>query len=429
VRYVLARAAKSSALRLVPDGQRSLIIVLLKALVGKESIVSDRTSKWVPWLLALVVALMPLLTGCDLPQVSAEDRLFLNLSVDFLGDYQLPKQDFKGTRVGGLSGITYDRQRNRFYALSDDRSEFAPARFYTLKLVLDANPDKAPRLEKVAIEAVTTITDESGNPYAKGTIDPEGIALSPLETVFISSEGVTHDGIPPFVREFDLKTGQWKRSLQIPSRYMPDASTDQQTQGIQDNLGFESLTIAASGYGTTATEPFRLFTATESALKQDISTADPTQGSKNRLLHYLVEARRALLVSEHFYQLDPPPNEAIAHGLADLLAIDQGGHFLSLERSFGINGFSVKLFQLAMSNATDTSKIDRLTGLSPNAVAIPKKLLLDLTSLHLPLDNLEGMAIGPRLPDGSHSLLLVSDDNFRPEQVTQFLLFQLNGLG
>src|SRR5579883_3148721 len=33
-----------------------------------------------------------------------------------------------------------------------------------------------------------------------------------------------------------------------------------------------------------------------------------------------------------------------------------GGHFLSLERSFGINGFSVKLFQLAMSNATDTSK-------------------------------------------------------------------------
>ncbi len=82
-----------------------------------------------------------------------------------------------------------------------------------------------------------------------------------------------------------------------------------------------------------------------------------------------------------------------------------------------------------MSNATDTSKIDRLTGLSPNAVAIPKKLLLDLTSLHLPLDNLEGMAIGPRLPDGSHSLLLVSDDNFRPEQVTQFLLFQLNGLG
>jgi hypothetical protein len=80
--------------------------------------VSDRRFNLTSCLLALLLAIMPLLTSCDLPQVSAEDRLFLNLSVDFLGDYQLPKQPFKGTRVGGLSGITYDRQRDRFYAIS-----------------------------------------------------------------------------------------------------------------------------------------------------------------------------------------------------------------------------------------------------------------------------------------------------------------------
>lgn len=386
----------------------------------------DRRFNLTSCLLALMLAIMPLLTGCDLPQVSAEDRLFLNLKLDFLGEYQLPKEDFKGTRVGGLSGLTYNRQRDRFYAISDDRSEFAPARFYTLKLDLDATNVKAPRLKQVAIETVTTITGEDGKPYPKGTIDPEGIALSPLGTVFISSEGVARDGIPPFVREFDLETGQWKRSLQIPKRYIPDAKGDQQTQGVQDNLGFESLTIASSSYGK-AVEPFRLFTATESSLKQDVSPTEPTQGAKNRLLHYMLEARRALLISEHLYQLDPPPNGAIKHGLAELLAIDQGGHFLSLERSFSADGFRIKLFQLATGSATDISAIDSLKGISRGTVAIPKKLLLDLSLLDVPLDNLEGMAIGPRLPDGSRSLLLVSDDNFRDEQVTQFLLFRLLG--
>lgn len=389
---------------------------------------SDQRFNFISCLLALILAIMPLLAGCDLPQVSAEERLFLNLKLDFLSDYQLPKQDFKGTRVGGLSGITYDRQRDRFYALSDDRSEFAPARFYTLKLLLDQANAKAPRIKQVAIETVTTITGEDGKPYPKGTIDPEGIALSPLGTVFISSEGVTRDGVPPFVREFDLKTGKWKRSLQIPKRYSPDAKGDQQTQGVQDNLGFESLTIVAGSYGTTAVEPFRLFTATESSLKQDVSPTEQTQGAKNRLLHYMLEAQRGLLVSEHLYQLAPPPNGAVNHGLTDLLAIDQGGHFLSLERSFGKSGFQVKLFQLATGGATDISLIDSLKGTLRGTVAIPKKLLLDLSLLDVPLDNLEGMAIGPRLPDGSRSLLLVSDDNFREEQVTQFLLLRLKGL-
>ena len=389
---------------------------------------SDRRFNLTSCLLALLLALMPLLTSCDLPQVSAEDRLFLNLSVDFLGDYQLPKQSFKGTRVGGLSGITYDRQRDRFYAISDDRSDFAPARFYTLKLDLDSAKAEALRIKQVAIESVTTIVGEDGKPYPKGTIDPEGIALSPLETVFISSEGVTEDGIPPFVREFDLRTGQWKRSLQIPKRYSPEATDDQPPQGVQDNLGFESLTIASGSYGKTAVEPFRLFAATESALTQDVSAADATQGAKNRLLHYLLEARRALLLSEHLYQLDPPPEGAISHGLTELLAIDQGGHFLSLERSFGLEGFQVKLFQLALGSATDISSFDTVKGTSRSTVAIPKKLLLDLSTLNVPLDNLEGMTIGPRLPDGSRSLLLMSDDNFRQEQVTQFLLFRLKGL-
>jgi hypothetical protein len=40
-------------------------------------------------------------------------------------------------------------------------------------------------------------------------------------------------------------------------------------------------------------------------------------------------------------------------------------------------------------------------------------------------DNVEGMTLGPTLPDGRRSLILVSDHNFAGSQFTQFLLFAL----
>ena len=52
-----------------------------------------------------------------------------------------------------------------------------------------------------------------------------------------------------------------------------------------------------------------------------------------------------------------------------------------------------------------------------------KTLLLNLDVLGIPLDNVEGMAFGPRLRGGKRSLLFVSDNNFAATQFTQFLLF------
>ena len=252
----------------------------------------------VPRLLAWLcsVAVVLLLTGCSLPQVTAEERLFLNLSVDFLGEFELPKQNFEGAPVGGLSALAYDRPRDRFYALSDDRSEFAPARFYTLKLDLDST-ERQPNLRQVTIEQVTTLKDKTGQPYAKGTIDPEGLALSPSASVFVSSEGVTRDQVPPFIGEFDLKTGQWQRSLLLPERYIADAPGEQQARGIRDNQGFESLSLNPGGYGTIALEPFRLFTAIESPLAQDLDSSVSGQPLPNRMLHYSVEEGRSLFIS------------------------------------------------------------------------------------------------------------------------------------
>jgi hypothetical protein len=167
---------------------------------------------------------------------------------------------------------------------------------------------------------------------------------------------------------------------------------------------------------------------------QDARPPEPNSSSKegasrNRFLHYSIDPERSLLVSEHVYVMDPPPEGTLSHGLVELLAIDQGGHFLSLERSFGSQGFTAKLFQISTGSATDTSRIETLKGDLATIQPIRKRLLLDLAQLGIPLDNLEGMTLGPQLPDGSRSLLLISDDNFRTEQSTQFLLFRLGDGG
>lgn len=379
-----------------------------------------------PGLLAMLLVCASLLTGCNLPQVSAEQRLFLPLALEFLDEYKLPKANFKDTPVGGLSGITYDRQNDRFYAVSDDRSDRAPARFYTLKLELDQTATaKTPEAKTVKIKAitvkdVTTLTKEDGKPYEKGTIDPEGIALSPLGTVFISSEGAVRDGIPPFIHEFDRKTGALKRKLTIPAAFLPDGVGEKQTRGVQDNLAFESLTLNA---GATSGDPFNLFTATETALLQDQEEAK--LGAKIRMLHYYVQPTQITLLGEHLYPLEPKPRAILDHGLSEMLAIDQAGHFIALERSFGLTGFQVKLFQITTGSASDTSRVASFKGPLTGVQPIRKQLLLDLSQLKIGLDNLEGMTLGPRLADGSQSLVVVSDDNFQPLQVNQFLLFRL----
>jgi hypothetical protein len=405
--------------------------------------------------LILVLGLTLLLSSCNLPQVKAEDRLFLNVSLDFLGEYRLPKLNFDETLVGGLSGITYDRQIDRFYAISDDRSEHSPARFYTLKLNL--NPDRfaatgaatgtepqaiepqasetVSSIQTVDVERVTTLRDQSGNAFERGTIDLEGIALSPRNSLFIASEGVSRRNISPFVAEFDLETGAWLGQLPTPERYLPATTEDGQTIGVQDNLGFEGLTISANGYGVGEIEPFRIFATTESVLHQDLSDSNPppqTEAESSqlpaRMIHYLVSENRSTVLSEHLYPVEPPPERATMNGLAELVTLDQGGHFLSLERSFGLlTGFNAKIFQLAIGAATDISGIPGLKGDTTGIVPIYKQLELNLADLGIPLDNLEGMAIGPRLPDGTQSLVLVSDDNFNMLQSTQFLLFRLRG--
>ncbi len=360
-------------------------------------------------------------TACSLPQrVSAEERMFRNFALEFIDQYEIPKTTFKDTLIGGLSAIAYNRQLDLFYVLSDDRGKRSPARFYSFKLGVKQTDDGQIKIASFEPEEVTLLLDEQGQEYGKGKIDPEGLAISPRNTIFISSEGNPSKGIEPFIGEFTLETGHKLSDLRLPQRYLGDDQS--QPQGIQENLAFESLTINRTGLPE---DPFRLFTATESALLQDESFEGEEQ-ARVRFLHYVINpVGNPVLLAEHLYLLEPAPVEAISNGLTELLALKKEGYFLSLERTYGFTGAGAKIFQVIIGNATDTTNIASLKGNIAQVQPLKKQLLFDLQDLGIYLDNFEGMTIGPRLPDGSRSLLLISDDNFNDEQISQLFLFRL----
>ncbi|WP_375474075.1 esterase-like activity of phytase family protein [uncultured Nostoc sp.] len=337
-------------------------------------------------------------------------------SIEFIGEATLPKGlIFQKTEVGGLSGITYNAKNNLYYAISDDRGQKAAARFYTLKIDLSKSS-----LQKGGIIPVsfTSLLNENGQTFRPGETDTEGIALTNKATVFISSEGNTEKLINPSIKEFSLSSGKEIVTLTIPNKFLPDKTNQ---KGIRNNLAFESLTITPDNK--------HLFTATENALIQDGVAAKPNIGSPCRILQYNLLNNQ--LEREFLYQTEPvtPFLNLIgkfASGLPDLLALDNQGHFISLERSFTGLGFAISLFQVSLEGADDIHNIDSLLAVdSKNIKPVKKKLLLDLRKLDVLLDNIEGLTLGPKLQYGQQSLILISDNNFNSLQRTQILAFKI----
>ena len=379
----------------------------------------DRTLGSLPrFFLSLLIIFTLSLSACQLPErVTAEERMFRNFSLELVDEYVIPKDKFQNTVVGGLSAIAYSQERDLFYVLSDDRARRSPARFYTFKLKVESS-DRSMKIAGFEPQNVTILFDEEGKKYKQGSIDPEGLAISPRNTVYISSEGDPSKNAEPFIAEYEISTGKKLSDLRIPQRYL----TDDSDRGIQENSAFESLTINRTGLPQ---DPFRVFTATENALLQDESLEGEDK-ARIRFLHYLVNpVGDPIIVAEHLYLLDPAPVEVISNGLTELLALKTEGYFLSLERTYGFTGAGAKIFQVVVGNATDTSNIKSLRGNIAQIQPLKKKLLFDLQNLNIYLDNFEGMSEGPRLPDGSRSLVLIADDNFNDEQINQLLLFRL----
>jgi hypothetical protein len=326
-----------------------------------------------------------------------------SLDLQFRGQAIVPTgTTFAGTTVGGLSSITYDARRDRYYAISDDQGQLQPARFYALGLAV-----RDGRLTDgdVRFTDVTTLLAPNGLPYPPLSLDPEGMVLTKDRRLVYTSEGIPASGIDPFVRRARLD-GSFAGAFPVPDDF--DVTADQ-SSGVRPNLGFESAGVTHDGR--------YLFTANENALYQDGPPATLADGSPIRILRYSLRTGR--LDRQYRYVTDPvaeppvPDTAFSVNGVVELLPLDDDT-LIAMERSFSVGapgtGNSIKLYTVQLRGHTAS-----------------KRLLLDLDALGIPLDNVEGMTFGPRLRHGRRSLVLVSDNNFAATQFTQFLLFAVKG--
>ncbi|MFE4752221.1 esterase-like activity of phytase family protein [Streptomyces mirabilis] len=285
----------------------------------------------------------------------------------------LDKTTYDGTFVGNLSALAVDRG-GRIAALSDRSSLFTLDR------------------ETLKPTSVVNLVDEKG-----AALDSEGLAVDYDGTRLVTSE------TEPSVRRYE-RDGTLVGSLPVP-----DALKVAPAGRATSNLTFEGLTLLPGGH--------TLLAAMEGSLSGDTAGIVRFQTWERTRHDFRLSA-------QYGYRADTGLGVSEAQATPD-------GRLLVLERGFAAGvGNTVRLYLADLRHATDTRRVDTLTG--QDGVRLARKTLLaDLVNCpslgaqakqpqpNPLLDNIEGLTITGRTPDGRLQLLLVSDDNQNAVQTTR----------
>ncbi len=277
----------------------------------------------------------------------------------------------------GLSGITY-AGGTQYYAINDSGALLHP-------MTIVVNPSSGRITSHSFADTVALIG-----------FDTEGIAWDPSAPgLWVSDEtGAT-------IKLFST-AGTHLSSVDVPTIY----------SNYRNNFSLEALSIRG--------DLLELWTANEEALYKAATGVDDgplsttSAGSMCRLQRFT-----RLSVNDDWsangqwaYRTDPISKiPAIGSGsersgIADLCILPDGT-VLVLERELGgslFPGFRNRIYEINTSVATDVSAITSLNGASYTPVT--KTLRWEKK---FPFVNYEGICLGPRLNDGSLSLLMISD--------------------
>jgi hypothetical protein len=339
---------------------------------------------------------------------------------------------------GSVSGLTRDAATGRYLAVIDDRQS---ARAASLDV----------RYEGGSL-SVTVLGVEplSAGPGVEGRLvtgaDLEAVAGLPDGSFAAAEEGHVSTGRPG-----QPPPGVWPVALLLfpPSLVVtgtvpfPAAfAVAADGPGVRGNQGAESLTITPGG---------RLIAGLEQPRGLDMPSGSrggrpfsEGRGGPTRLVEFVRDGSGWRAARQWMYVLDAtrsiPGFDRICgdgeNGLAELLALDETT-FLALERACLQSSQTLEARNTAtlhLASVAGADDVSRVAALDPARVhGARKALVLDFDTLipALPaalsrLENFEAMAFGPTLPDGRPTLLVASDDNFRPTQKSAFLLFRLS---
>lgn len=375
----------------------------------------------------LFFTLTLLLLSCN---TSKKTTLSTNASfisaLHFLGEQDVPYNfSFNNTTVGGLSGIDYDASNKVYYLISDDRSAINPARFYTATISFTPKG-----IDSIHFTGVENLLQPHGAVYPNSkqdpyhTPDPEAMRYNPVSKQLVwSSEGERIVKGKDTVLEnpsviMISPAGKYMDSFTLPPNLVMHANE----KGPRQNGVLEGLTFA-DNYKT-------LFVNVEEPLYEDGPRADVADNNAYiRILKFDVATKKT--TAQFAYKLDPiayPANPLTGfkiNGIPDILSIGNN-KLLVIERSFSTGRLpcTIKVFITDLTSATDVTNLP-LMNASGQFIPATKKLLLNMDSLGIYIDNIEGVTFGPDLPNGHKTLLFVADNNFIPIEKTQLLLFEV----
>jgi hypothetical protein len=294
--------------------------------------------------------------------------------------FDLPADD---PRARELSAAAWEESTRTLWSVQDERPVIVP-------LV----PDEALKTWRFGEEIPVKVS---------GPLDLEGIVAIPEGFIIASEDG-------PRIIEVDRR-GTLRHELRVPARF----------NDARYNKSLESLTLSPSGRF--------IFTASEVALERDGKPATAARGTMVRILRL---ERDKGEVSEHAYVTDPAATETSDHGVSDMAALSDD-ELLVLERGWAKGtGNTVRIYRVSLEDRASCLGVGQLTSDRP---VLSKTLFADIGKLPFSgtpaskqpqqsplLDNYEGIALGPWLPDGRRSLLLVTDDNGRSDQIARVLV-------
>ena len=380
-----------------------------------------------PRFFILYLSIIAGLSSCTANRILSDNHKRQSISsIKFLNEYILPLNDtFKNTVVGGLSGIDYDVKNNQYYIISDDPSQYSPARIYTAKI--DIRNDK---IDTIKFTNVTFNLREDGSLYPKyqyGTnikADGESVRYNPLKNTLIwSNEGErlfrkSDTTLVQPALTFISTTGKFLDTVPLPSGF----HFSKQEYGVRKNAFFEGLTYA-DHYKT-------LYASLEEPLYQDGKQSHfGYDKALTRILKFDVKNKKN--TAQYAYNLDALPIQPTVesdwniNGISEILAVND--HTLMvMERAWakGRDDHSfVKLYLVDLNQAENV--IDNPSFVKSPPKPLTKKLLFDFDTLNMHIDNIEGVTFGPKLSNGHQSLIFCVDNNFGKAQIQQFFLFEV----
>jgi hypothetical protein len=286
-----------------------------------------------------------------------------------------------GVTVAEMSGVTYVGPAGggsfRFIAAEENKGEIVQ---------FDLGFDAAG-----AITSINNVAAIHINP----TADMEGIAYTNAarNSVFLSDESF------PSVREINLANGAVLQTVAIPAIF---------SSAKRPNLLLESLTRSPDGTV--------MWTANEQALTVDGPTSTTVSRTTVRLLKMNVAANTVTATAQYAYNVEPIHGPALISeaqsGLSDLVDMPDGT-LLALERSLAITSpaYLNRIFEINLTGATDVSAGALGSGLAGQTYTpVSKQLLWSGAADGVTGQNMEGLALGPRLASGKFVLIGVVDN-------------------